>query len=110
MEFLGKALFLAFAAAVIYGLWRLGRPPRLFVVRLTNGEPAATTGSVTVSFLDVIREIAAEHGIVAGRLWGVVVNEQRVRLEFSREFPPSAQQKLRNWWGISGWKPRRSRV
>jgi hypothetical protein len=108
-DVLGKVLILAGGGVVAWLLWRAGRPARVFDVRLTGGTPAATAGAVTAAFLNRVREVAADHGIAAGRVWGVADRTGRVRLMFSSHFPEPARQQLRNWWAASGWSagPRR---
>jgi hypothetical protein len=100
---LGKLVFLLLAGLVIWGLWRAGRPPLLFTVRVRGGEPSPTAGKVTLVFLRQVREVAAEYGVLAGRVHGEVRRGGRVGLGFSVEFPAAAQQKLRNWWATFGW-------
>ncbi|HEY1190862.1 MAG TPA: DUF3634 family protein [Gemmata sp.] len=91
------------AGFVVWGVLRSSRPRPLFAVRLINGEPRATVGTVTAPFLARVREVAAEHRIATGSVWGVVRSGGRVSLKCSGHFPPGAQQQLRNWWAVSGW-------
>jgi hypothetical protein len=109
MELVGQGVLLLVGGLVGWALWRAGRPPRVFAVRVAGGEPAATAGAVTPAFLRRVREVAAEHRVAAGRVWGVVGRGGRTRLEFSAGFPEPARQQLRNWWAASGWAagPRR---
>jgi hypothetical protein len=109
MQWLDEILFLLIAALVVWGLWRVSRPKRLFVVRIADGKPGATTGTMTPALLDFVGEIAAEHDIATGEVRGVAQGNL-IRLEFSREFPKEARQQLRNWWSISGWPAGRSRT
>jgi hypothetical protein len=109
VEWLVKGLGLLVGGAVIWGLWRTSRPRRLFIVRIAGGETRVVAGKVTPAFLKRVREIAAEHGVRSGRVYGVSAPANQIRLQFAGRFPPSACQQLRNWWGASGWAagPRR---
>jgi hypothetical protein len=104
VEWLGKGLVLLIGGVVIWGLWRGTRQPRLFVVRIAGGEPRVVAGTVTPAFLQRVREVAAEHGVAAGRVYGVSAPGNRIRLKFAGRFPPPACQQLRNWWAQSGWR------
>jgi hypothetical protein len=110
VEWLGNGLVLLIGGLVIWGLWRASRPPRMFVIRIARGQPRVVAGKVTPAFLRRVREVVAEHGIPAGRVYGLSGRDRRIRLKFTRRFPPSACQQLRNWWEQSGWTagPRRT--
>jgi hypothetical protein len=98
-----QAAVLVGAGLLVYVIWRASRPRRLFAVRLRDGEATATTGTVTPAFLQCVREVAAEHGVHKGHVLGIT-DGRRIRLEFSRQFPPKGRQQIRNWWGVSGWR------
>ncbi|VTR93640.1 : DUF3634 [Gemmata massiliana] len=103
MELFAQGLALAIAVAVAWGLWRAAQPEPYFVVAVVRGEVRSTAGTVTSPFLQRVHEVATEHRIATGRVWGVVRQGGRISLNFSRHFPPPARQQLRNWWGASGW-------
>lgn len=94
---------------VIWGLWRASRGSEVFSVRIVEGQPTRDQGTVTAAFLQEVNEIARQHQIVAGRVWGVAKLGGRISLQFSPQFPPDAQQQLRNWWVVSGWSTSRLR-
>lgn len=89
-------------ALIAFAIWRLCRPQPAFVVRVENGAPRATKGTVTRAFLEEVRSICEAFEIRSGRVRGVV-RDGRIRLEFSSAFPPPSQQRLRNWWAMEGW-------
>jgi hypothetical protein len=109
MEWLAKWVVLLIAGWVIWGLWRAGRPQRVFVVRITDGKPQAITGTVTAAFLQRVREVAAEHGVKTGQVWGLA-RGARISLGFSRQITAPACQQVRNWWAVSGWSAGRNRA
>ncbi len=102
MELLGKSVLLLIGGLIVWGLWRALQPGRLFIVRISGGEARAISGKVTAAFLARLNELASEHGINAGEVRGASTGT-RIRLEFSRQFPASARQQMRNWWTVSGW-------
>ena len=75
-------------------------PSRLRLI--PDGVPQTIRGAATNAFLGQIRDLCAEHGIRHGTVRGLV-RGKRIALSFSRDIPPTAQQQLRNWWGLSGW-------
>jgi hypothetical protein len=94
-------------ALVGIAVWYALQPRCAFVVQIVAGNPQASKGAVTPAFLEQIRDLCTEHGIQHGVVRGII-RGARIALAFSRDFPPSAQQQLRNWWGLSGWPaPRR---
>jgi hypothetical protein len=101
-EMLSNLLVAAFSALIMWALWRVAQPPRVFVVHITSGEPRAVAGSVTGAFLQRLREVAAEHGVARAWVWGVA-RRGRISLGFSGHMPPAGRQQLRNWWAVSGW-------
>ncbi|MBI3408531.1 MAG: DUF3634 family protein [Planctomycetes bacterium] len=102
MEALSSIIGIALAGLIIGALWKASRPPCLFVIRIESGAPRVAHGKVTGALLERIREAVAAFGIWRGRIAGRA-HGQRIRLDFSREFPPAACQQLRNWWTVSGW-------
>lgn len=108
MEGFGKVACVLLAGLVIWAAWRSGWPPRLFLVRLDRGAPRVAAGTVTAAFLQRLGEVAKEHGIAAGWVAGVA-RGPHTGLEFSRHFPESARQQLRNWWAVSGWRAGKTR-
>ncbi|HSQ57679.1 MAG TPA: DUF3634 family protein [Gemmata sp.] len=101
------ALPLLVAAIAVLAWWLLARPPAVFVVRVRDGIPAAAGGKVTDAFLAMVAEVFAEFRLASGEIRGVP-RGNRIALWFSPEIPPAACQRLRNWWGMSGWSgPRR---
>src|SRR5262249_59660069 len=96
-------LWLHISAGAVGGVWKTRRPPCFFAVRPARGEPTAEVGTVTPAFLRRVREVAEEHGVAAGRVWGEIRRGGRISLRFSGQFPESARQQLRNWWAVSGW-------
>lgn len=103
MWFAPQAILLLGAGVVVWALWRSAQGRALFVIKIVKGEPRSTAGTVTRAFLGEVREIAALHGVMRGRVAGVQSGTQ-IRLEFSDDFPQAGRQQLRNWWGIHGWK------
>ena len=95
------------AAAAIAAWWLIARPAAVFVVRVRDGRAEATRGKATDAFLAVVAEVFAEFQIARGEVRGVR-RGRRIALGFSANVPPAACQRLRNWWGMSGWAaPRR---
>jgi hypothetical protein len=93
---------LAAGALLVWLLWRALGPRYVFVVRLKDGQPRVTQGTVAPAFLREIADTAARHGVTSGVVRGVA-RQGRVVLAFSSGFPPPCQQQLRNLWAISGW-------
>jgi hypothetical protein len=111
VEWFEQIAILLLSGLFLYVMWKASRPPRVFVIVIANGEPTPSVGIVTPAFLQIVREIAAEHRIESGRVWGEAARANRIRLAFSPSFPAAARQQLRNWWAASGWSagPRRRR-
>jgi len=105
-DWLTSAIVLALVAVVA---WYALQPRLAFVVRIAAGIPQTTEGVVTPAFLEQVRLLCAEHGIQRGIVRGVI-RGARIALAFSNDIPPSAQQQLRNWWGLSGWPPPKRRA
>jgi hypothetical protein len=103
MDLLAKLVALLIGGAIVWSLWRGVRPRPVFVVRIAGGEPRAVAGTVTPAFLALLREVAADHAVKAGEVCGRALGG-RIRLEFSRQVPESARQRVRNWWVVSGWR------
>jgi hypothetical protein len=104
VELLIKLAVLAFA---VWAFWVVFRTRYAFVVRVGGFIPRAVKGTVTAAFLEQVRRVCVEHGVHCGTVRGVV-RGRRIALDFSN-FPPGAQQQLRNWWALSGWPAAPSR-
>lgn len=106
----GYLAFFAVVAVVLYFLlW--AKPAALFVIEISNGAALTKQGKVTEAFLDEITEQCVVAQVLKGEVRGIP-RGPRIALEFSREFPPDLQQRLRNWWGMHGWlaTPRRPKT
>src|SRR4051812_25246225 len=98
-------LTLTLVAVVV---WFAAGPGRsVFVVKVIDGEPRTTRGTVTAGFLAAVREACERHGVRSGTVRGMPKG-RRISLRFSA-FPPAGQQQLRNWWATSGWNLRPDR-
>ena len=105
MELLIRLAVLVGGGWLLWKFWRMGRPRGEFVVKIHQGQPKATSGIVTPGFLQVVREVAADHKMKSGRVMGVGQGKGTgIRLEFSRDFSSPARQRLRNWWVADGWR------
>jgi hypothetical protein len=80
----------------------LYRPPALFVVRISRGAARPVSEKVTAGFLAAVEDVAAQSGVQSGEVCGVQKG-RRISLWFSCGLPGDFQQRLRNWWGLSGW-------
>jgi hypothetical protein len=90
-------------AAIAVGVWWVvSRPAAVFVVRVRDGRADAARGKVTDAFLAAVAEVFAEFQLASGEVRGVP-RGKRIALWFSANVPPAACQRLRNWWGMSGW-------
>ena len=83
--------------------WTFTAGRTIFVVRIVNGAAVRKRGTVTDRFLAEVEKLAREHALTSGCIWGVQAGKDRIRLRFSRAFPPGSQQQLRNWWYCNGW-------
>jgi hypothetical protein len=100
---LNDALLLVLLIAVVgAALWWATTQRSTFVVRLVHGQPRILRGKVTAAFLAEIGDVCRRHGIASGTIRGVVRND-RIALSFSRGFPSTCQQQLRNAWTAQGW-------
>ncbi len=102
-DLLAKLVALLIGGAIVWSLYRAARPRPVFVIDITDGEPRAVAGTVTSAFLALLREVAADHRIRSGQVCGRALG-RRIRLEFSRQIPEPARQRVRNWWVLSGWR------
>jgi hypothetical protein len=93
-----KLLLIGFIAWVI---WSLMQPRHLFEIRIEDGQPSARKGKVTRAFLNQVASVCGDCRVTRGWIAGVM-SGQRVALRFSREFPPGAQQRIRNEWTLAG--------
>ncbi|HYT91727.1 MAG TPA: DUF3634 family protein [Gemmataceae bacterium] len=73
-----------------------------FLLAVRDDKIDIQRGKVTAAFLEEVRRLCQEHGVRRGWLGGVP-RARRIRLVFSRSFPPRCQQQLRNVWGVIGW-------
>jgi len=80
----------------------VAKPAAVFVVRVRDGNAAATTGAVTGAFRAAVVDVCREFGVRVGEVRGVAQG-RRIALRFSAQFPPGARQRLRNWWTEYGW-------
>jgi hypothetical protein len=87
---------------VAFSVWYVFRPPAVFVVRIRHGQPEATQGTVTAAFLEIVRQLCAEHGLLSAEVRGLA-RGRWVSLWFTRGVPRTFRQQLRNWWGMHGW-------
>ena len=96
MDLPAQILVLIFAGAIIASLWCASRAP-LFVIQVREGQPEVTTGKVTAAFLQRLKEVVDAYGIKKAKIFGMK-RGARVALQFSRQIPAAACQKMRNWW------------
>jgi hypothetical protein len=97
-EFLAQLAVLAVALVVIGFVLHAALAPRYqFMIKIRAGEPKVVHGKVSAEFLDRIREVCSELNISTGWIGGVK-RGSTIALRFSRNFPPSSQQRLRNAW------------
>jgi hypothetical protein len=81
--------------------WVLLRPRYVFEIRVRDGRPVVRRGKVTAAFLGTVAAVCRESGVARGWIGGVP-DGPRVRLRFSRHFPPGPRQRLRNEWHLAG--------
>jgi hypothetical protein len=96
-------LFLVVLAILAVGYLCGSRPASVFVVRVRGGVPRTAQGKVTQAFLSFIAQLCREESVSSGEIRGVPRGRQ-IALWFSGSIPDGARQRLRNWWGISGWR------
>jgi hypothetical protein len=77
--------------------WMMAAPRFEFRVRITDGSLQTTKGRVRRDFLDQLGPLCRELNIQRGWIGGVR-RHGRVTLVFSREFPDSCRQQIRNLW------------
>ena len=99
IELLPAIVVLAVVGAAV---WFGTKPPAVFVVRVRGGPPEAIHGTVTAVFLAAVADVCREFDLSSGEVRGVACG-RRISLRFSSHFPPTARQRLRNWWALSGW-------
>ena len=105
MELLPKLILVALLA---WALWAACRPRCAFVVRLADGLPRLVRGKATAAFLERVREVCNQYGVLSGTVRGIIAR-RRISLSFSG-IPLPGQQQLRNWWAMSGWSARPTRA
>jgi hypothetical protein len=96
MEPYANLLLLALLAV---GFWWAIQPQYAFVVQIDDGSPRVARGKVTPTFLRTVQEVCGRAGVARGWVGGVR-RGRRVALAFSRDFPASCQQQLRNLWPL----------
>ena len=103
MENIGQVLVLLVGGLLIWGIWGITQPRRVFLIRVVQGIPRIAQGKVTAAFLLRVREVAESHGVQNATVSGLAQGD-RITLRFSRQLPKPACQQLRNWWVVSGWR------
>src|SRR5262245_44624607 len=71
-----------------------------FMILIADGRPRLKSGTVTPAFLATVADVGHSAGVVRGWIGGVRHGRLTV-LRFSRDFPPSAQQRIRNDWQLT---------
>jgi hypothetical protein len=99
---ISNCVLVLIVCALVWFFWRAAQPPRLFTVRVVDGTPKATEGTVTPAFLERVREVASANEILRGTVSGYAYGSF-IRLKFSAEFSEECRQQLRNWWAAFGW-------
>lgn len=89
VEVLPPVLILAIVAAL---WWAFTKPPALFVVRVREGRPDATSGKITEAFRVAVADIFQEFGVQSGEIRGVAQGG-RIGLWFSSGIPPNVSQR-----------------
>jgi hypothetical protein len=98
MELFAKLLLIG----LVFGLaWSAFQPRYVFLLRIERGEPRIAKGKVTPAFLQQVSEIGRRAGVTPGWVGGVW-RGRRIALVFSRSWPSSCQQQLRNQWVLEG--------
>ena len=85
---------LAIVAVILQAAFR---PNFQFVIQINGDMLTIVKGKVRADFVDEAREVCREFGVTSGWIGGVKRGKS-VALKFSRNFPPSCQQRLRNLW------------
>lgn len=98
IETLTQAGILLIAIAVVAVIVQVALMPRyVFLVQIHGNDVRVTKGKVPGEFVDNIREICREFGIVSGWIGGIK-RGKTIALRFSSNFPANCQQRLRNVW------------
>ena len=79
----------------LLGFLRRLLKPAAFEVVIEEGAANLARGNVPPSFLGDCDEIARDHSIRTGRIWGVR-RSYGLALEFSSDIPDESRQKFRN--------------
>jgi hypothetical protein len=108
-ETISNCVLVLIGLGMVWFFWRAAQPPRLFTVRVVDGTPKATEGTVTPAFLERVREVAAANEVLRGTVSGHA-HGSFIRLKFSSEFSEKGRQQLRNWWASFGWSAPKSGV
>lgn len=90
-------LFAAAVTVVAFIMYTALTPRYQFIITIQAGEVRVTKGKVPAEFLDNLREACREFNIISGWI-GCVARGKSIALRFSRGFPPSFQQRVRNMW------------
>jgi hypothetical protein len=100
---------LLFAAAIALTIaWYVARPPAVFAVQVHERKAIPKFGKTTDAFLGAVADVCAEFGVCACEVRGIA-RGTRIALWFSSGIPEAAQQRLRNWWAMSGWSAKPTR-
>jgi hypothetical protein len=97
-EVMIQVLAIGFAACVVWAIFL--HPSCVLEIRIAGGEPSIRKGKVTAAFLGRVGVVCRESGVARGWIRGVPQG-RRVALRFSSNFPPGAQQRLRNEWALA---------
>ena len=89
-----KALVLG---GFVWAAWSMLQPRYAFEIRIRQGNPRVRRGKVTATYLKRVADVCQDAGVAQGWIGGVQQG-RKIALRFSRHFPPSPQQRLRNEW------------
>jgi hypothetical protein len=96
----GPAIFLIgsllIGLAVLY--WASG-PRYVLVLDIEGGVARVRRGRVKPVLLEEVNEICVRNGLTHGNIWGIQA-KKRITLRFSRHFPESCRQQIRNVWAL----------
>ncbi len=76
------------------------RPNFQFMIQINGEQLNVTKGKVRGDFLEEARDVCREYGVTTGWIGGVKRGKS-IALKFSRDIPPTCQQRLRNIWFTS---------
>jgi hypothetical protein len=93
-----QLVVVAVALVVVLAILQVALAQRYhFMIMIDRGKPRVSNGKVHAAFLDNIRAVCEEHGIISGWIGGVRQGKA-IALRFSRNIPYGCQQRLRNIW------------